>query len=147
MINYALSNGYSYKRWQIIANIHILKEPGNIKIHRTRVIHIYEADYNLALGEKWRQAMQQVDKVNVLNDGQYGSRPKRQAQDPVLLEELQLKLSRVSRKTLVLTNYDATSCYDRIIPSLAMIASRKLGVPKSITLANARTLENAQYRI
>ena len=147
VVNYALSQGYSYKRWQTIANTHILKEPGNIKIHRTRVIHIYEADYNLALGEKWRQAMQQADEANVLNEGQFGSRPNRQAPDPVLLEELQLDLSRVSRKTLVLTNYDATSCYDRIIPSLAMLASRKFGVSRSVTLANARTLETAQYRI
>ena len=147
VVNFASSKGYSYKRWQTIANTHILKEPGNIKIHRTRVIHIYEADYNLALGEKWRQAMHQAEEMKVLNEGQFGSRPNRQAQDPVLLEELQLDLTRVSRKTLVLTNCDATSCYDRIIPSLAMLASRKFGVPKSVTLANARTLENAQYRI
>ena len=147
IVNYALSNGYSYKRWQTIANTHILKEPGNLKIHRTRVIHIYEADYNLALGIKWRQVMHRADEENALNDGQYGSRPNRKAQDPVFLEELQFDLSRVSRKTLVLTNYDATSCYDRIIPSVAMLASRKFGMPKSVTLANARTLENANYRI
>ena len=49
IVNYSLRTGHSYRRWQTIANSHILKEPGNIKIHRTRVIHIYEADYNLAL--------------------------------------------------------------------------------------------------
>ena len=147
IVNYSMRTGYSYKRWQTIANTHILKEPGNVKVHRTRVIHIYEADYNLALGVKWRQAMHLANDAQVLNDGHYGSRPRRQAQDPVLLEELQLDLSRVSRKTLVVTNYDATSCYDRIIPSVAMLASRKFGVPKSVTLANAHTLEHAQYRI
>ena len=144
IVNYASSTGHSYRRWQTIANSHIMKEPGNIKIHRTRVIHIYEADYNLALGIKWREAMHRADEANAFNDGQYGSRPNRQAQDPVLLEELQFDISRVSRKTLVLT--DATSCYDRIIPSLAMVASRKFGMPESVTLANARTLENAHYR-
>ena len=147
LINYSLSTGYSYRRWQTIANSHILKEPGNIKIHRTRVIHIYEADYNLALGVKWREAMHRTDEEGVLNEGQYGSRPNQQAQDPVLLEDLQLDISRVSRKSLVLTNYDATSCYDRIIPPLAMLASRKFGVLKSVTLANVHTLEQAQYRI
>jgi hypothetical protein len=64
IINYALKTGYSHKRWQTIANSHILKEPGNIWIHRTRVIHIYEADYNLALGVKWRQAMHRADEVH-----------------------------------------------------------------------------------
>jgi hypothetical protein len=27
----------------------LFKEAGNNKIHRTRVIHLYEADYNLAI--------------------------------------------------------------------------------------------------
>jgi hypothetical protein len=35
MINYALENGYSYTRWQQIANAMLFKEQGNIKIHRT----------------------------------------------------------------------------------------------------------------
>ena len=56
-------------------------------------------------------------------------------------------MSRVSRKSLVLTNYDATSCYDRIVPAIAMLASRKFGVPKSVTLANANTLKKSKYRI
>ena len=48
---------------------------------------------------------------------------------------------------LVQTNYDAMSCYDRIIPNLAMLVSRKYGVSKMTTLTNAKTLENAEYRI
>ena len=46
LINYALSRGYSYQRWQQVANTILFKERNNIKIHRTRVIHLYEADYN-----------------------------------------------------------------------------------------------------
>ena len=112
------------------------------------MIHTYEADDILALGVKWREAMHRADEADALNEGRhYGSRPNRQAQEPVLLEELQFEMSRVSRKSLVLTNYDATSCHDRIVPSVAMLASRKFGVPKSVTLANANTLKNAQYRI
>ena len=33
MINYALEKGYSYERWQQVANMMLFKEPGNIKIH------------------------------------------------------------------------------------------------------------------
>jgi hypothetical protein len=50
LINYALERGYSFQRWQKVANSILFKEPNNIKIHRTRVIHLYEADYNLVLG-------------------------------------------------------------------------------------------------
>ena len=145
MLNYALSRGYSFQRWQTVANTILFKEPDNIRIHRTRVIHIYEADYNLALGIKWRSAMQQAEMGSELNPGQFGSRKHKSAHDPVFLEELQLEMSRLTRKTLILTNYDATACYDRIIPNLAMLASRKFGVGKSVTAANAQTLEKATY--
>ena len=50
MLNYALERGYSYKRWHTVVNTILFKDPENVRIHRTRVIHIYEADYNLTLG-------------------------------------------------------------------------------------------------
>ena len=147
LINYALSRGYSYCRWQQIANTILFKEKNNIKIHRTRVIHLYEADYNLILGLKWRAALYKSEANNTLHEGQFGSRPRRNAIDPVMLEELQLEMSRVSRKMFLQTNYDATACYDRIIPNLAMLASQKFGVHKHVTTSNARTLQHAAYHI
>lgn len=147
LMNYALERGYSYMRWRNVANSVLFKEPGNIKIHRTRIIHIYGADYNLMLGLKWQSALLQAEAYDQLNSGQYGSRPKRTAIDPVFLEELQLEMSRITRKTMILTNYDATACYNRIIPNLAMLASRRFGVPREVTLSNARTLEHTDYRI
>ena len=44
-------------------------------------------------------------------------------------------------------DYDAAACYDRIIPNLAMLVSRKYGVSKAVTQANASTLQNAEYRV
>jgi hypothetical protein len=147
LINYALQRGYSYRRWQKVANSILFKEPGNIRIHRTRVFHLYKADYNLAMGSKWRSALYQTESFALLNDGQHGSRPNRNAIDPVFIDELQFELSRLTRKTLVQTNYDAASCYDRIVPNLAMVASQTYGIPKSVTASNARTLKHARYHI
>ena len=45
--------GISLTRWQNVVNSLIEKEPGNPKIHRLRVIHLYEVDYNLILGIFW----------------------------------------------------------------------------------------------
>ena len=101
----------------------------------------------MMLGIKWRVALYQAEAYKELNEGQFGSRPRRNAVDPVFIEELQLEISRASRKMLVQTNYDATSCYDRIIPNLAMLVSRKYGIPKLTTQSNARMLETAEYRI
>ncbi len=147
IINYALERGYTYKRWQTVANTILFKEPSNIRIHRTRVIHIYEADYNLILGLKWRMALYQMEALKQLNSGQFGSRPRRNAIDPVMLEELQMEISRLSRKTMIQTNYDATACYDRIIPNLATLASQRHGVHKNVALTNSRTLRKARYHI
>ena len=65
-------------------NVMILKEPGNFRIHRLRVIHLYEADYNLILSVKWRQIVHAAKDKGILNPGQYGAVPNRCAPDPVL---------------------------------------------------------------
>jgi hypothetical protein len=147
MLNYSLERGYPFTRWQTIANTILFKDKDNVRLHRTRVIHIYEADYNLALGVKWRAAMHQAEALQLLNEGQYGSRSFRNATDPVLIEELQLEISRATRKPVTFTNYDATACYDRIIPNLGMTVSRKYGVHTLVTKMNATTLKQAEYRV
>jgi hypothetical protein len=137
----------SFQRWQKVVNTILFKDSDNVRLHRTRVIHIYEADFNLFLGIKWRTAMHQAEDFRLLNEGQFGSRPYRNATDPVFIEELQLEISRATRKPVVLTNYDATACYDRIIPNLGMTVSQKYGVPAEVTASNAATLEKATFHV
>ena len=91
--------------------------------------------------------MKQAEDLHTLNDGQYGSRTERSAVEPVYIEELQCEISRATCKPFVLTNYDTSSCYDRIIPNLGMIASQKYGVPASVTKATAETLRLATYKV
>ena len=98
MLNYALERGYSYHRWQSIANTVLFKDYSNVRLDRTRMIHIYEADFNLALGIKWRTAMHYAEDNSLLNDGQHGSRARQNATDPVFIEELQCEISRATRK-------------------------------------------------
>jgi len=46
LLNYALSTGYTFQRWQTTSSSILRKDPDDLRIHRVRVIHIYEADYN-----------------------------------------------------------------------------------------------------
>jgi hypothetical protein len=108
----------------------LFKDPGCVKIHRTRVIHIYEADFNLMLGLQWRTALYQSEALKQLNEGQYGSRLRRNAVDPVMIEELQFEISRTSRRMFLQKNYNPTACFNRIISNLAMMVSRQFGVAK-----------------
>lgn len=39
------------------------------------------------------------------------------------------------------------ACYDRIVPSVAMLASRKFGVAPWVTKMNATALQKAEYEI
>jgi hypothetical protein len=105
----------------------ILKEPNNHKIHRLRVLHLFEADYNLVLGVKWRQLMQHAEQNHLLNEGQYGSRSGREASALNFLEALKNDIAHCSRKPLLNLDNDAASCYDRIIVALASLINCKYG--------------------
>lgn len=80
IINYMIRHGRVLNRWKTIVNTMIFKDVGVFKIHRLRVIHIYEADFNLLLAVKWRQLLRYADETNLINPGQYGGRPGCEAQ-------------------------------------------------------------------
>jgi hypothetical protein len=88
----------------------IEKEPGNPRIHRLRVIHLYEANYNLTLGIFWAQKLvPQAEELHLFNNGCYGSRPGLSAVHPVFLEELQVSISYLSQTNQVTFHNDATN--------------------------------------
>jgi hypothetical protein len=50
MLQYLLRHGYCFNRWNQVVNAMIVKKAGDPRIHRLRVIHLYEADYSLIFG-------------------------------------------------------------------------------------------------
>lgn len=147
MINYAIKHSYSYARWKNVVNVMIEKEPGNSQVHRLRVIHIYEADYNFILQAKWRHLIQHAEKTQQLHPGQYGSRSGRDALIPAFLEEMKNEISYATRKSLINFDNDAASCYDRIIPALASLIGRKFGLHRNVVFVHATTLEETKYKL
>ena len=147
ILNYCIQTNYTLRRWLTIVNTMIFKEPGNYKIHRLRVIHIYEADFNLLLAVKWRQLLHANESKNLINKGLYGSRPGRDAQTLTFLEELKYDISYTTRRTLFNFDNDATSCYDRILIPLASIINKKYGMPSEVVHLHANTLQRAKFHI
>lgn len=147
IINYCIRNNHVLSRWKSIVNTMIFKDAGEYKIHRLRVIHIYEADFNLLLAVKWRQLLNHADEHGTIHDGQYGGRPGCEAQSLTFLEELKYDISYVSRRTLFNFDNDAMSCYDRIIVALASLINRKYGQHRSIVAVHAKTLKEAKYKL
>jgi hypothetical protein len=147
VINYCIRNTYVLDRWKTIVNVMIFKELGNFKIHRLRVIHIYEADFNLILAVKWRQLLHSATDRALINHGQYGGRPGCEAQSLTLLEELKYDISYLTRRTLFNFDNDATSCYDRIVVPLASVINRKYGMHRNVVAVHARTLQQAKFHL
>ena len=145
LLNYALKFGYSYTRWQSIVNAMLEKDPGSPKIHRLRVIHLYEWDFNLLLCVKWRALLHHVCDNRLINKACYGTMPGHGSLDPVFIKELEYEMARLTRRPLIHFDNDAASCYDRIPCFLANLASRKYGMDKRVCIVQARTLEQAKY--
>ena len=125
----------------------IYKEVGNIKIHRLRVIHIYEADFNFFLGLKWRNSIQQAQQDGTLNQGQYGGCPGQDCTSVTYLEELQRDHTIVTRTPKADVDNDLASCYDRILPSIASLAGGKYFIDKNVIFVHAKTLKEAKYKL
>ena len=147
IMNYCIQTGYVLERWKTIVNTMIFKDNGNYKIHRLRVIHIYEADFNLLLAVKWRQLLRSADSRDAINHGLFGGRPGCEAQSLTFLEELKYDIAYTSRRTLFNFDNDATSCYDRIIVSLASLINRRFGLHRKITMVHASTLQQARFHL
>eukprot|EP00980_Cylindrotheca_fusiformis_P027514 scaffold20799_cov73-Cylindrotheca_fusiformis.AAC.3 len=147
LINYGLKHGYAYKRWKNVVNVMIQKETGNNKIHRLRVIHLYEADLGATFAILWKKMFASAERHHDINDSQYGGRHGHEAAYLPYAEELKYDLCRLSRKPLVNFDNDAQSCYDRIIPSVASLLGRYHGLHPNITAMHGELLQHATFRV
>ena len=99
----------------------IEKDPGQPHINRLRIIHLFEADYNLFLKIMWGSLLvRRAVLFDLLNDGQHGSVPGRNHMDPIMLHQLTTDLCRLLKLNFARFDNDDSACYDRIIVALAM---------------------------
>jgi hypothetical protein len=142
------SRGIAVSRWCNATSVLIEKDTGRPHINRLRIIHLFEADYNFFLKLQWgHRLIQHADELNLLNDGQYGSRPGRMAIEPVMLLQLTTDLCTVLKHNLARFENDASACYDRIIVALAMLAARRCGMPEHSIQTHADVLRLMKYTV
>ena len=144
----AVRSGESLDRWKVVHSSMLEKDIGKPYINRLRVIHIYEADYNLVLKILWaRQLTWHAHTKNALHEAQAGSRPGRKAIDVVVFKEMKYLHSRLTRTTLMTMDNDAKACYDRIVCNLAMLTSQYFGMPSNACLMQAKTLQHMRFHL
>lgn len=141
LANFCFKWGVTMQRWTKVIQPQIPKDKGTPLITRIRRITLIEADLNISLSELFgRRMMDNAEKHKLLHPQQYGSRKGRMAISAVLLKRLSYDVIRQSRMDAVMFDNDARACYDRIIPSLAAVASRRAGMPRAAASAFLRML-------
>jgi hypothetical protein len=148
IINIPIQKGFSPTRWQTVVNAMIEKIPGHPYLHKLRVIHILEADYNLALKEIFgRRLLANCEKSGTLGNVQDGFR-KNQSTIRTLLHN---KLLCDYNKRLIINSFigltDISGCFDRIIVPQILLLNRRNGCPKEAVQMHAQTLKLARYHL
>ena len=73
MLVMVLLEKYALERWKESLTFMIPKDTDNAWLHRLRVIHILEADYNLLLKIFFRWLVWHAEDNNLLAEDQHGS--------------------------------------------------------------------------
>ena len=148
MINLPITYGFAPERWTHSVMPLIEKDEGLPFLTRLRVIHLFEADYNLFLKLIYgRRLVTNAEMAEALNDQQHGSRPRRMTTNALFLSRLAKDLLRQIKANSAHMDNDATGCYDRIVTSLGMIACRRLGMPKHAIACQVAALLTIQYSV
>ena len=148
LLNLPITYGFAPERWTHSVTPLIEKDAGRPYLTRLRVIHLFEADYNLFLKVIFgRRMVKNAERAQALNEQQHGSRPRRMTTDALFLARLEKDLIRQTKANSAHMDNDATGCYDRIVTSLGMIASRRLGMPEHAIRCQADTLRSMKYSV
>jgi hypothetical protein len=148
LLNLPIANGFAPERWTHSVTPLIEKDIGRPFLTRLRVIHLFEADYNLFLKVIFgRRMVKNAELSDALNEQQHGSRPRRMTTDALFFARLEKDLIRQTKANSAHMDNDATGCYDRIVTSLGMIACRRLGMPEPAIRCQAETLRLMQYSV
>ena len=147
-MNTVVHCGIAIPRWCMATNVMIEKDAGKPRIHRLRIIHLFEADYNFFLKLQWgHRLVRHADSLDLLHDSQHGSIPRRTAMDPIMLTQLTSDLCRILKHDLARFDNDASACYDRIIVALGMLAARRCGMPQNAVRLHADALRLMRYTV
>ena len=148
MLNIVIRTGLVPTRWTQAVSVLLEKDPGRPSLNRLRIIHLFEADYNLFLKLLWaKRLIARGEEHNQFGEAQQGSRKGRTATNAVILKRLTYDLTRIQRSNLGTFDNDAKSCYDRIVNSLAMLVSKRLGMPDEAIRTHAGVLSSMRYTV
>jgi hypothetical protein len=132
LANFCFQWGVTMKCWEKAIQPQLPKDKGTPQITRIRRITLLKADLNLCLSELFgRRLMDNAEKHHLLHPHQYGSRKDKMCISALLLKRISYDHIWQTRMDAIMFDNDARACYDRIIPSLAAMMSRRAGMTRN----------------
>lgn len=145
IINIPIQNGFSPRRWRTVINAMLKKITGKPMLHKLRVIHILEADYNPALKQIFgRRLLQNCELHGALGDLQDGSHKGRSMIRTLLLNEITNDYNKHLRINNYVGTTDISGCFNYIVEPVISLLNLKNACPPKAVDMHSTTLQKAQ---
>ena len=147
-ITLPFKHGFSPLQWRTAVQFMLEKEPGNPTISKLRVIQLLEADMNFAFHLLWGQRLvNNALSHNALSPWNFGSRPGVRVHSALLLKTISYDYPRYTRQNAIIFDKDAKACFDRIVRTLGLMATERLGMPATATTSMLATIKGMHYYV
>lgn len=148
IINLAIRHTHTLQRWTIIHNFFLEKIPGRPILDKLRVIHLYEADWNLILKFFIAYKLNMVAcREKTISTEQAGGRPGKNAADTATATVIMNEIILLQKLSGTLLYHDAKACFDRIIENISNASLLSEGINPKLVKLHANTLSKARYHI
>jgi hypothetical protein len=118
-----------------------------VELDNLRVIHLFEADFNLMIGILFgRRAMYHQVNKNLLNPAQLG-RPGGECADATIAKVLHNLTSQLSQTPMGQFESDATACFDREIMKFVLTCYHSAGAPLRPLKMWEQVLHNIEHKV
>jgi hypothetical protein len=107
LLTLIIENKVTLSQWKVLHSILLFKDKTNTFIHQTRNINIFKADHNMILKIKWSEAMETTEIQNSIHSSQFGFKKRKTAHNPIFIEIMQHKITRLTRQQKSKINFNA----------------------------------------
>jgi hypothetical protein len=142
----ALRTGCPLDRWMNCTQVMLEKGKGNY-INNLRIIQLLEADLNFVLRLIWGRRLNRAANNKDLYDASQYAVPGSLCNSAALQKVLYLDLMRQCQETGYMIDFDAKAAYDSVIPALAVVTCKRLGLPEEAGQFMVTLVNHMEYRV
>jgi hypothetical protein len=139
--------GLYLNRWTHVTNAMIYKKAGVLELNELRVIHLFEANFNLLVGLIFgRRTVHNAVDHHRLHSCQFGKKGG-ECMDAAISKTLHNVLATYTKTSLGQFESDATACFDRIVMTFAMLCFFAYGCPSLLIKFWFAVLQHHSHKV